>query len=88
MVGTTIPATDGLLDLTIGPVSDVVGNAQSTGFQTTVFGADGTTVTIQSVRSSLALYRLSDGWFDDYQCETTTTIRWTTAWRDRRTRSR
>ena len=72
VVGTTIPATDGLLDLTIGPVSDVVGNAQSTGFQTTVFGADGTTVTIQSVRSSLALYRLSDGWFDDYQCETTT----------------
>ena len=40
VVGTTIPATDGLLDLTIGPVSDVVGNAQSTGFQTTVFGAD------------------------------------------------
>ena len=72
VVGTTIPATDGLLDLTIGPVSDVVGNAQSTGFQTTTFGADGKTVTIQSVRSSLALYRMSDGWFDDFDCVTST----------------
>ena len=71
VVGTTIPATDGRLRLTIGPVSDVVGNAQANAFTTDVF-ADGATVTIQSVRATAAINSMwpNAGWGTAYSCVT------------------
>ena len=71
-VGTHIPALDAQMKLTLGPVSDVVGNTQPNGdaFTTTTF-ASGVTVTTQSRTSDASLPVMwSLGYDTDFSCTT------------------
>jgi hypothetical protein len=70
VVGSTVPAVDGLLRVTIGPVADVVGNTQTSGFDTAVF-KDGVTVTTQSASADAALSLMWGNGYDvGYSCVT------------------
>ena len=70
VVGSTVPALDGALQITVGPVADVVGNAQASGFVTAVF-AEGKTVTTQSASSAAALDAMwGNGYNVGYSCVT------------------
>ena len=71
VVGTTIPALDALMELTFGPVSDVVQNAQASGFVANTF-ANSVTVTTQSRASTAALPQMwSAGYDTGFVCTTT-----------------